>query len=298
MRNGVVLTGGFFIGPRDFYDTLRGMTDAQRRRFEMTGVEVANQLYGDERLRALQRRDARFCNTGMKATLLGHVVSDGLEDGSIVSGVGGQYNFVAMAHALPDARLVMMVKSTRHEGGKTLSNIVFHYGHVTIPRHLRDVVVTDHGIADLRARTDGEVIEALLAVSDSRFQAELAERAHASHKLTAPHVVPEQHRDNRPEAYRAVLDAYRAQGFFPAYPFGSDLTEQERVLARALKGLKDKIESTGGKLELLADLVTEGAIGDDVRPYLERMGLAAPSSIKETLYQRLLAAELRELGAC
>ena len=173
LKNGVVLTGGFFIGPRDFYDALRGMSDEQRRRFEMTGVEVANQLYGDERLRALQRKDARFCNTGMKATLLGHIVSDGLDDGSIVSGVGGQYNFVAMAHALPDARLLMMIKSTRHEGNRTLSNIVFNYGHVTIPRHLRDIVVTEYGIADIRGKSDQEIIKAMLNVADSREELQL-----------------------------------------------------------------------------------------------------------------------------
>ena len=47
LRNGVVLTGGFFIGPSDFYDSLRNMPDEERRLFEMTGVDVANQLYGD-----------------------------------------------------------------------------------------------------------------------------------------------------------------------------------------------------------------------------------------------------------
>ena len=48
----------------------------------------------------------------MMATALGDAVSDGLEDGRIVSGVGGQYNFVAMAHALDDARSVLMFRVT------------------------------------------------------------------------------------------------------------------------------------------------------------------------------------------
>ena len=54
----------------------------------------------------------------MMATALGAAVSDALEDGRVVSGVGGQYNFVAMAHALPDARSVLMLRASREAGGR------------------------------------------------------------------------------------------------------------------------------------------------------------------------------------
>ena len=63
----------------------------------------------------------------------------------MVSGVGGQYNFVAMAHALPDARLLMMLRATHDNKDGLKSSIVWNYGHVTIPRHLRDIVVTEYG---------------------------------------------------------------------------------------------------------------------------------------------------------
>jgi hypothetical protein len=43
--------------------------------------------------------------------------------------------------------------------------------------------------------------------------------------------------------------------------------------------------------------VVEGGEGDDVRPYLERMQLLAPQSLKDKAYQRLLAAELRQVLA-
>jgi acyl-CoA hydrolase len=33
--------------------------------------------------------------------------------GRVVPGVGGQYNFVAMAHALHEARSVLMLRATR-----------------------------------------------------------------------------------------------------------------------------------------------------------------------------------------
>ena len=78
-------------------------------------------------------------------------------------------------------------------------------------------------------------------------------------------------------------------------PLGK-LTEQEIVLGRALRNLKGKIESASGALEAVAEAVVDGAIHEDVLPYLERMGLAEPQSLKETVFQRLLAAELRQQG--
>jgi hypothetical protein len=88
----------------------------------------------------------------MMATLLGAVVSDALEDGRVVSGVGGQYNVVAQGFALEDARSVIVLPATRPARRRTTSNIRWSYGHTTIPRHLRDVVVTEYGIADCGRR--------------------------------------------------------------------------------------------------------------------------------------------------
>jgi hypothetical protein len=118
-RDGEFLHGAFYLGSPDFYDWLRTLDDATRRGIGMRRVSAVNELYGgNETLERLQRRDARFFNTCMMATALGAAVSDGLEDGRVVSGVGGQYNFVAMAHALPDARSVAAARDARRaEGG-------------------------------------------------------------------------------------------------------------------------------------------------------------------------------------
>lgn len=297
LRGGALVHAGFFLGPQAFYEWLRALPEERRQQISMRSIGRINDLSGEEALQRAQRRDARFINTTMMITLLGAAVSDGLESGEIVSGVGGQYNFVAMAHALEDGRSVLQVRSARTKaGGAVVSNIVHHYGHTTIPRHLRDIVVTDHGIADLRAKTDGEVIEAMLAVTDARFQEELAEQAKRAGKLDVGYEVPELHRDNRPESYKAVLESFRERGFFPAYPFGSDLTDEERVLAKALGNLKGKVDSMTGKLELLEGALDGSAVPSAILPYVERMGLSSPSTLKETLYQRLLIAELRQLG--
>src|SRR3546814_6212099 len=112
-----VLHGPFYLGSQDFYDWLRDLADDTRHGIGMCRVGEVNQLYGgNEMLERAQRRESRFFNTCMMATALGAAVSDGLDDGRVVSGVGGQYNFVAMAHALPDARSVLLLRATRGAG--------------------------------------------------------------------------------------------------------------------------------------------------------------------------------------
>jgi hypothetical protein len=150
LKGGHFVHACFFLGPRKFYDILGQMDAAEREQICMTGISYVNELYGEEELKRLQRTSARFVNTGLIVTLTGAVASDGLEDGRVLSGVGGQYNFVAMAHELEDGRSILMIRSTKEEDGRLRSNIRWSYGHVTIPRHLRDIVVTEYGIADLR----------------------------------------------------------------------------------------------------------------------------------------------------
>ena len=298
LRNGQVMHAGFFLGPRGFYAALRELPESERAQFGMRGVAYVNQLYGaDQELRVLQRRAARFINTTMMVTLLGAAVSDQLENGQVVSGVGGQYNFVAMAHALPDARSILCVRATRTHSGRTTSNILWSYGHETIPRHLRDLVVTEYGIADLRGRTDEEVIAALLNVTDSRFQEELLARAKAAGKIRTDYRVPDPYRDNLPQRLERGLRAARAGGFFSEYPFGTDLTAEEIALARALRFLE--AHSTGGtaRLRTLAAALAAGARRARHEAPLRRMGLEHPRGVREHLEQRLLAWALDESAA-
>ena len=112
---GAVLHGAFFLGPQSFYRALREMTAEQRARIQMTAVSYTNELYGDEAAKRRARVDARFVNNAMMATLMGAAISDGLDNGQVVSGVGGQYNFVAQAFALDGARSILTLESTRRE---------------------------------------------------------------------------------------------------------------------------------------------------------------------------------------
>ena len=89
------------------------MTSSQIARIQMMPVSFTNELYDDEAAKRRARVDARFVNNAMMATLMGAVISDGLENGQVVSGVGGQYNFVAQAFALQGARSILTVEATR-----------------------------------------------------------------------------------------------------------------------------------------------------------------------------------------
>jgi acyl-CoA hydrolase len=286
--DGVSIHGGFILGPQDFYQRLRDLPLSKRREFNMTAISYINELYGQEDLKRLQRRDARFVNSAFTATLLGAAVADQLEDGRVLSGVGGQYNFVAQGHALHDARSVIMLRSWRESGGDVSSNIVWEYGHCTIPRHLRDIVVTEYGIADLRGKTDRKVIEALLNITDSRFQTELIAQAQQIGKLPKDFCLDPRFADNSPQRLQAI--AARHSHLFPEYPLGSDFSVQEQDLLRALNWLKSKFKLT--QIYQLGKATLDAPSPQAFPEHLERMHLAEPDGLREELYQRLLLAGL------
>ena len=289
-RDGEYLHGAFYLGSPAFYRWLREMPDEERRRIGMRRVHEVNELYGGHETRErLQRRHARFFNSCLMATLLGAAVSDGLEDGRIVSGVGGQYNFVAMAHALHDGRSVLMLRSF-HEGGEgTTSNILFNYGHCTIPRHLRDLYITEYGIADVFGLSDEDVATAMAGIADARYQPGLIETAKGHHKLRSDFAPPRAWSRNTPAALQKTLARFRADGTLPDYPLGSDFTEVEQRLVKAYAWLK---LARRNKLQLMARAVTSRTSDD--REALARLGLGSPRSAAEHLYVRLVSLALRE----
>jgi len=290
--NGVLIHGGFFLGPTSFYERLREFTPEQMAQINMTAISYINELYGNEELKRLQRRDARFINSAFTVTLLGAAVSDQLADGRVVSGVGGQYNFVAQGHALEGARSILILRSWRESGGEVSSNIVWEYGHTTIPRHLRDIVITEYGIADLRGKTDAAVIEALLNITDSRFQPGLIDQAQKAGKLPKGFRLDPLFSENTPQRLENIRDHFPS--LFVEYPLGSDFSAEERDLLRALNWLKSKF-----KLKEILELgkaTLEAPEPSAFPEHLKRMGLDAPQGLREELYQRLLLTGLRATG--
>lgn len=290
---GRYLDGAFYLGSKDLYAWLRGLDPEQARGIGMTRVSHINELYGNnEALEREQRRDARLFNTCMMMTALGAAVSDGLEDGRVVSGVGGQYNFVAMAHALHDARSVLMLRAVRGGGGQASSNVLWNYGHATIPRHLRDVAITEYGIADLRGRSDEDCTLAMLRLTDARFQKALLDQARAAGKVAANAAVPEALACNLPATLSTRLAPFRRDGALPDFPMGSDFTPVEQRLVRALAWLKPRAANTAGKARLAVRALMASPPAD--AEAMQRMDLSAPRGLAEKLEARLLALALAD----
>ena len=232
--DGAVLDAGFLLGSRAFYQALREMPRDVLAKFRMRPIGYVNELYGGETAKRRARVNACFINDAMMATLLGDVVSDGLEDGRIVSGVGGQYNFVAQGFALEDARSVILLRASRTVRGKAQSNLRWRYGHVTIPRHLRDIIVTEYGVADIRGKPDRDVIARMLAITDARFQDELLREAKDAGKIERSFEMPTAARDNTPEALAQTLKPAAEAGLLPPFPFGTDFSATVQRLLPAL----------------------------------------------------------------
>ena len=285
---------GFFIGSGGLYSALNALSEEQRSKIRMTRISEVNSLFGDEARKRTQRRGARFINETMMVTLLGAAVSDGLEDGRVVSGVGGQFDFVRMAHALPDAHSMLMFRARREHDGKVRSNIRWNYGHVTVPRHCRDIYVSEYGIAATRGLPDGEVVAALLGVADSAFQQELLDQARRAKKIPARYSIPADARENVPESIERVFLDPSIAPHFPPFPLGTALSKEEQALALALPRLastiKRPVRNAG---QLLAALFSAPDNNDAAA--LARMGLDKPENLKQNAYRRLLGYALRSI---
>ncbi|MGH8050021.1 MAG: acetyl-CoA hydrolase/transferase C-terminal domain-containing protein [Arenimonas sp.] len=293
LAEGHWLDGGFYLGSHDLYQWLRDMPIDEKNGIGMTRISHINELYGgNESLERLQRRDARFCNTCMMTTVLGAAVSDALEDGRVVSGVGGQYNFVAMAHALRDGRSILLFRGIREQAGTAHSNVLWNYGHTTIPRHLRDIAVNEYGVADLRGANDEDCIKAMLAICDARFSAKLIDKAKRELKLDVRFEAPISWTLNRPEQISMALKPFRERNLLPDYPIGCDFTGVELRVIKALGFLKAGTASAFGKARLIAAAMLSSPAQD--KDAMERMNLEAPNTLNEKLTARLVSYALNK----
>jgi acyl-CoA hydrolase len=288
-----VLHAGFFVGNQAFYRELREMPRELRDLIAMTAISFTNTLDGDAEAKRAQRPHARFVNTAMVATLLGAVSSDQLEDGRVVSGAGGQHDLVAVAQALEGARSIIGVRSTRRANRRTASNIVWRYANATVPRHMRDILVTEYGVADLRGKSDRDVVVAMIGVADAEFQPGLIDAARSAGKLEPSYKLPNP-TFNRAERIETALAPARRDGLLPAFPLGTEMTEVEQELAGRLTFLK-----SAGYGDLIGTLVA-GLARTPAAPQessaLARLGLHAPASLRDRILRAVVRGALRRGG--
>jgi hypothetical protein len=153
------------------------------------------------------------------------------------------------------------------------------------------MVITEYGVADLRGRTDRDVIVALLKIADSRFQPVLLEQAKASGKLERGYALPAEFRDNTPGRLAEALAPARAAGLAPLLPFGSDFDPLEQSLLPTLGKLK---AAQAEPMELLR-LVLRGLARDaSAEPALKRLDLDRPRGLTQWLTALALRGALRD----
>jgi len=170
-----------------------GIVDNRHKEID-AGVTVAMMLMGGEALYRYAERNKRLHIRSPRythdAVVLSHfrrfvAINSALEvdlggqcnaetaGGRAIGLAGGQVDFVRAANRAPEGRSIIALQSTNRD--RTRSRIVARLanGIVTTPRAEADCVVTEHGIAELRGRTLAERAEALIAVADPAFRAEL-----------------------------------------------------------------------------------------------------------------------------
>jgi acyl-CoA hydrolase len=153
---------GLALGSPDFMGWA-----AQRFAFaDATVTHGAAVLAATPRLHAL--------NSALEVDLFGQANLE-WRGGRLASGLGGAPDFAAAARRSAGGRAVLALPSTAKGG--VLSRIVARLDAptVSIPRHDTDLVVTEHGVADLRGTGLDERAEALIAIAAPDHRPALAD---------------------------------------------------------------------------------------------------------------------------
>ena len=140
---------------------------ARRFRFaDATVTHGAAVLAATPRLHAL--------NSALEVDLFGQANLE-WRGGRLASGLGGAPDFAAAARRSTGGRAVLALPSTAK--GRGLSRIVARLDvpTVSLPRDATDLVITEHGVADLRGTGLDERAEALIGVADPAHRAGLVE---------------------------------------------------------------------------------------------------------------------------
>jgi acyl-CoA hydrolase len=129
--------------------------------------------------RIARNRNMITINGALAIDLSGQVVADSIL-GRQFSGVGGHEDFVSGPGLSTDGRSLICLPSTSVVNGKLTSRIVTQLplgSVVSTPRHQVDVVITEHGVAELHGKTILERSRALATIGHPGFRDELLAQA-------------------------------------------------------------------------------------------------------------------------
>jgi hypothetical protein len=117
----------------------------------------------------------------------------------------------------------------------------------------------------------------------------LLRKAKSAKKIPDDYEIPERFRRNLPERIEEILASFKERGLFPPFPFGTDFTQEELVLGKALRGLKERMTGgSPGEPSPLEAAMAIDSVPEAAKPYLARMQLDSPASDQETMMQKLV----------
>jgi len=164
----------FATGTRKLYDFLDGNPDCL-----IAPVDYTNDPF------IVAQNDNMVClNNALEVDLYGQVASESMGYRQI-SGTGGQLDFtIAAGRSKGGKGLICLSSSFTDAEGRLHSRItptIDPCTIVTVPRSYAPIIITEYGIADLRAKTTWERAEALINVAHPDFRDELVEAAKKQH---------------------------------------------------------------------------------------------------------------------
>ena len=115
-------------------------------------------------------------NSALEVDITGQVNAEAI-GADYFGAVGGQVDYVRAANNSEGGRSIIALRSTA-QGGEATRVVGALSGPVTTARADVDIVVTEHGAAELRGRALRERIAAMVAIADPRFREDLARQAH------------------------------------------------------------------------------------------------------------------------
>lgn len=160
------------------------------------GVSVAGTMMGTRKVYAYAHRNARIqfrstaythdidvlgsldrfvaINSALEVDLTGQVNAEAA-GGRYVGAVGGALDFMrGAARSRGGVAIVALASSTRH-GSRIVARLS---GPVSTPRSDAAVIVTEHGVADLRGLTLAQRVKRMLAIAPPEWRERLAEEHH------------------------------------------------------------------------------------------------------------------------
>lgn len=111
-------------------------------------------------------------NTAVEVDLHGNVNSEVVK-GRQISGPGGSLDYIDAATRSSGGLRIIALPSASADG--SVSRIVPRLSHVTVPRSMVDLVVTEHGVAELAGRTTRERTQALIDIAHPAHRDNLRE---------------------------------------------------------------------------------------------------------------------------